>query len=182
MKAQDGAVANAAWIAEQRDRQQIDRTIRRYFSDLDTGVGAVNSAAFAPDGRLFLEGVQIRGPDAAEPGRISAPKGMPAADRILGFTHCLHQSDIRLDGDSAFGEVYATAYVLIDVGEGPRVLVRGLRYLDRYVRAGDGWLIGERRHNVDWMFEAPASLALALPQRARFATFLDAHGVAFNAS
>jgi hypothetical protein len=179
MKAHDAVAANAAWIAEQRDRQQIDRAIRQYFSDLDTGVGAVNSSAFARDGRLFLEGVQIRGPEAAPRGRIGAPKGMPPADRILGFTHCLHQCDIRLDGDRAFGEVYATAYVLIDVGDGPRMMVRGLRYLDRYVRAGDAWLIGERRHNVDWMFEAPASLALALPQRARFAAFLEAHGVEY---
>jgi hypothetical protein len=177
MGAQDGAAANAAWIAEQRDRQQIDCTIRQYFSDLDKGVGAVNSSAFAPDGRLFLEGVQIRGPQAASPGRISAPKGMPPADKILGFTHCLHQSDIRLDGDRAFGEVYATAYVLIDVGEGPRLLVRGLRYLDRYVRAGDAWLIGERRHNVDWMFEASADLARSLAERQQFSTFLQANGM-----
>jgi hypothetical protein len=159
------------WRSEQIDRAQIAELAQRYFDLLDNVDPARLREVFTPNGRLDIAGTNHFD---LRPGERS-PLGLPS-DPVVGFTHCLHQHQIRLESDRAFGEVYATAYVMVEGQAGRRMLVRAIRYFDRYVRAGDGWLIDERHHHVHWMFEAPASLALARPERATFAEFLAAQG------
>lgn len=160
-----------SWLSEQRDRRLIGELAQRYFDILDNVDPARLREVFTPNGRLDISGANHFD---LRPGERS-PLGLPA-DPVVGFTHCLHQHQIRLEGDRAFGEVYATAYVMVEGEAGRRMLVRAIRYFDRYVRAADSWLFEERRHHVHWMFEAPATLALARPERETFAEFLAAQG------
>ena len=153
------------WLREERDRRAIEELIKRYFLSLDRGDPALQDEVFAPDGRLWVGGKVIRGPGAEPPGAVAGIDGTPE-----GFTHVLGQSVIWLDGDRARGESNAVAY-LVMAGEPRRMLVRGLRYLDHFVRTAAGWRIADRRHNLDWMFEAPASVAVPLAGRVQLDRF-----------
>jgi hypothetical protein len=165
---------DATWIARERDRASIRHAILRYFWGLDRGDQTLHQSAFAPGGRLFIDGVLRRGPGAAPPEQLPEPNGVPL-NEVVATTHHLHQSDIRFLDDEAgvaptvaLVESYATAYVLVEADETRRLLVRGLRYLDRVERRQDQWLIAERRHNVDWMYEATPNIALTRADRASF--------------
>jgi hypothetical protein len=164
----------ATWTARKRDRASIRDAILRYFWGADRGDQTLHQSAFAPDGKLFIDGVQRRGPGAPPPDQLPQPKGV-ALDEVVATTHHLHQSDIRFVDDGAgdapavaLVESYATAYVLVETGGERRLLVRGLRYLDRFERRDQQWLIAERRHNVDWMYEAMPSMAVTRSDRVSF--------------
>jgi len=154
------------WLEAERDRREIEEVIKRYFLALDRGEPALYDEVFAPDGRLWVEGRIIRGPGAAP--LAGPPAGIDGTPE--GFNHVLGQSIITLDGDRAEAESNAVAY-LVMAGMPRRVLVRGLRYLDRFVRTPAGWRIADRRHNLDWMFEAPATVAVPLRDRVQLADF-----------
>ena len=141
------------WLREERDRYAIRQTFLRYFWGADRGDVNLHESAFAPDARLFIDGVQRRGAGAPPRSLQPDPRGISMSS-IVATTHHLHRSDIRFEGDEALAESYATAHVLIEEQGRRRVLVRGLRYLDRLVRQGDDWLIAERHHNLDWMYSA----------------------------
>lgn len=62
---------------------------------------------------------------------------------------------------AAFAGVF-TADGVLAVGPGaglvgPDAIPAPLDYLDRYVRTDDGWRIAQRRVNVDWQEDRPAS-------------------------
>ena len=149
------------------DRDAIRDTLARYFTGHDRGDPAWVDTAFTATARLYIDGIQVRGPGAVPPGERAEPRGVPM-NQLLATTHVMGQCEIRLDGDRARAETYAVAYLALS-GEKdrPRMLVRGLRYLDHLVRQGERWLIEERRHQLDWMFETDATLALPRGQRAQ---------------
>ena len=70
-----------------------------------------------------------------------------ALPRYLSTLHFLGNQVIELDGDTARSETYALAYHRL-VGE--RSLVVAVRYLDEFVRRGEGWLICGRVACTEW--------------------------------
>jgi len=154
------------WLQAERDRREIEEVIKRYFLAIDRGDPALQDQVFAPDGRLWVDGRIIRGPGAVP--MDGPPAGIDGT--VEGFNHVLGQSVISLDGDRAEAESNAVAY-LVMAGTPRRLLVRGLRYLDRFVRTSAGWRIADRRHNLDWMFEAPAAIVVPLGDRVQLADF-----------
>jgi len=152
------------WSEQERDRREIDELIKRYFLSFDRQEPAMLDDIFSADGELWVEGRMVRGPKADRSGAL--PKGISA--KPIGFNHVRGQSVVELMGDMATGETNAIGYLVMD-GDPPRMLVRGLRYLDRFVRTAAGWRIAERHHNVDWMFEADATIAVARAERLQLA-------------
>ena len=161
---------NAA--AELAQKERIRKTVERYFELIDNGRSAELKQLFTPDGQLLIDGGDVF------KGQVSQQRslGMPP-DPIVGYTHCLHQCNILLDGARAFGEVYATAYVMVEKERQRRMLVRSIRYFDRYVSVGQQWLFQTRHHHVHWMFEAPLTTAKSTSERDSFADFLASHGM-----
>ena len=78
---------------------------------------------------------------------------------------------VEIDGDQAWSETYATAYLVDRPASGPRLRTRGLRYQDELVRGGAGWRIQRRVHVCDWMrldaLEWAANGVTPLPPRLR---------------
>lgn len=164
---------NERWVEEARARQDIRETILRYFRGIDRGDRALHGSAFAPDAKLFIDGIQRRGPGTPPAEQQPDPIGVPV-ERIMASSHHLHQSDVRLEDDRAYVESNATAYLLLRGDSQPAMIVRGLRYLDRFARIEDAWLIVERHHTVDWMYRTNAEIAKDLAARASFPAWLDA--------
>ena len=162
------------FIREQRDRHLIQEALRRYFWGIDRGNHALRFTAFAPGGIMEIAGVQNIGPLAPNPDDFPPPAGVPPREQIHSFDHHLHHSEIRFEGDEAFAATNATAYLLVDRGQGREMLVRGVRYHDHFVRVGDDWGIKERIHIVDWMYVAPAEIGNRTSERENFDDFVRA--------
>lgn len=160
-------------LRELLDREAIRETIARYFTGHDRGdLDWVNSA-FTANARLFIDGIQVRGSGTLPASERPQPRGVPM-DKLLATSHVMGQCEIHVNGESARSETYAVAYLVLDSGEGRRrMLVRGLRYLDILRREGERWLIEERRHQLDWMFENDASVALSRQDRVQFAAIYE---------
>jgi hypothetical protein len=163
----------------ERASQQMRQAMLNYFWAADRGRPDLLDLAFAPDGKLYVDGVQRRGPGAPPAAEQPQPRGVPL-DQVVATSHHLHQSDIRVvddpSGPYALAETYATAYVLVETEGTQRLLIRGLRYLDRFETHDGVWLIAERHHNVDWMYETTPDIALVRGERRTFGSWLEHHG------
>ena len=79
-------------------------------------------------------------------------------DKYDATTHFVGQSTIfSLTDDKAIGETYCLAHH-VTVAQGKRrLMIASLRYLDSFVKQGDGWLFAERQLFVDWTEERAIS-------------------------
>lgn len=80
------------------------------------------------------------------------PLGVNALPTRMHFTGNV---TIDLDGDTAQSDTYLLALNSTDDG---RMLVRGNRYFDAFVRMPEGWRIRDRRHKTEWMFDSPVRM------------------------
>lgn len=150
------------WMSEERDRRAIEEIIKRYFAMVDRRELNLLDALFAPDGKMWIGDKLMRGPGAAPMGEALEAIRVPG--KPLAASHLMHHCIIELQGDAAKSETFAVSYLALE-GRSDRMLVRGLRYLDRFQRLPSGWRIQERWHNLDWVFEGDATHVL--PQEAR---------------
>jgi SnoaL-like domain len=51
---------------------------------------------------------------------------------------------ITIDGDQADADTQAVAFVVMPGNKGDRLMIQGIRYVDRLVRTSTGWLIADR--------------------------------------
>ena len=79
-------------------------------------------------------------------------------DKYDATTHFVGQSTIfSLTDDKAIGKTYCLAHH-VTVAQGKRrLMIASLRYLDSFVKQGDGWLFAERQLFVDWTEERAIS-------------------------
>jgi hypothetical protein len=150
------------WVRQAKDRDEIREVIRRSLMDMDrqdlddTRIH-VPDECFTKDGRVLIGGMQIRGPGATPRQADEFPR--------VAYTHFAGPTEITLDGDTARTETYAIAWVIEDREDKRILLVRSIRYLDRLVKQDGRWLVDERRHNLDWQFEAEPSFSLTRKER-----------------
>ncbi|MET0370513.1 MAG: nuclear transport factor 2 family protein [Sphingobium sp.] len=152
---------DSAAVRDLIDRAEIEALIKLYFTAVDRKRIDRWDEVFAPDGRLWMGGQLVRGEGIS--GMALPLDAIQVPGTPVGATHALHQSAIDLEGDTAKGETYAVSYLVL--ADPQRVLVRGLRYLDRFVRLPIGWRLQERWHNLDWMYECPAIHAVPYVDR-----------------
>jgi hypothetical protein len=142
-----------------RDETAIRALINRYFFGLDRRDPVALASIYTPDGVERGDGTRVE---------IDAHvAGLLRVGRFSYSHHFIGSLSIDISGDAATGDTYAVAFLAVDaandeVGDG-RMVVRGLQYLDNYVRLPDGWRIARRDGPIPlWQYEI-ASVPPALP-------------------
>ena len=72
-----------------------------------------------------------------------------------------------LESDVAETETNAIAFLVLKTGEPKNEIttMRSLRYLDRWRKVGEDWLICERQHTLDWSSNVPTAFATETAKR-----------------
>jgi SnoaL-like domain len=153
---------------------RVRATLLRYIRGIDRADPALRLSAFAPQGKMFMEGVQVIGPGATEraPDKPPAP-GLPPRDCIIAMTHHLAQVEIRGVGTRYAVESETLSYLVIAERDQHYMLVRGIRYHDIMSEHAGEILIDERQHLVDWMLRAPELFNIPTHRRHSFADFVE---------
>ena len=134
---------------------ELEALSRRYAAAVDRRDRSALLAAFTPDATLRVE----------RPGREpSTMTGHDEIERVIAIVsrwprtaHLIAQGLFVVEGTSAIGEVYCTAnHFGGDETQPGRNHVMHIRYLDRYLLAGDGrWRIAQRTVTVDATEDRP---------------------------
>lgn len=137
---------------EAGDRLAILDIVARYAQSVDKFDASACVALFTEDGKFELHGGHevISGQDELKPFFERAFEWSNGG----GEMHCMTDTTIDIDGDSAHVETAATSYIQRVPG---KVSVRGIRYIDTMVRTDAGWKIAVRSHNVFWQFDVPST-------------------------
>lgn len=78
--------------------------------------------------------------------------------------HNVTNINLALDGDYAEGEIYVLAFHQIDSEEGPKDLLIGGRYFDKYEKRDGLWKYSERAVVADWAtVNTPSTVQLDHP-------------------
>jgi ketosteroid isomerase-like protein len=131
--------------------------IARYARGLDDRDFDAVAACFTADAQVTYSGV------ALAPGRAAIVDYLQGLRSLIASTHIMSQPVIDLHGSGAHVETSGLAFLVADNDGQPVVRTRGLRYVDEFVFQDGRWLIAERVHRCDWMYEGP----LAPTTRAR---------------
>ncbi len=137
--------------SESLARHAIRTTAERYFFAADTRDAELMISCFADSFRFELQ---------LDPTVILST---PAALRSLlgGFVapvasnHALSNMLIDLTPEGATSTIHAVAY--LSMAETQKILVRGLRYTDRWVQQRGEWRIASRVHQPRWQYDAPST-------------------------
>lgn len=161
----------AATLQHLRDRAAIADVVNKYFVGHDRRDHEMVLSCFHPDVKMSIDGQEIaKSRDELRRRFESGPPRLPGSSDavIAATTHVAGQTLVVIEGDTADAETYATAYLVAEEQGERRLLVRGLRYIDRFARTDGRWCIVERQHTVDWMFEVDAAFASAHAERRAF--------------
>ena len=157
---------SATATQEVLDRVAIRELVDRYFVGIDEGDAEMYRSCWARDavfemtdrGSLWMSHVGI--------DRIMELFGSRySGDPNRRFTSQFGSSRtiIKINGDTATGETFAIGHVIDGPVENGRMMVRGLRYLDEFVRLPEGWRIQRRRHMPLWQYDVATLPAGKLP-------------------
>ena len=137
------------------DEQRIKNTILRYFAGLDRKSPPMFDQVFTEDATMTA----LAGGRRFE-GRAAIVESMMTVRNYQHTSHYPTSQVIEIDGDSATADTFGIAVIAVSDPE-PRILVRGLQYLDDLVRTPEGWRIAHRQHIPTWQYDAesvPAQL------------------------
>jgi len=137
-------------MSETQAKSEIRQLVEQYAYALDVRDWDLLGRCFHPDAKyLLMDGaIVLNGPEAVV-STLSVVGGYKASQHSVANSHCVVQ-----DGE-ATGKVHGTAVLYRAALSPGSVLVRGLRYEDRYVYYRDGWLFAARRHIPVWQYELP---------------------------
>jgi ketosteroid isomerase-like protein len=133
------------------DVVELNQLAYRYAAAVDACHVEGFVEVFTPEARLA-----VFGPGADEP--FSVATGHEELARIPGSmrarytrtAHLMTNHLVRVDGDTAQGTVLCTARHLYANDAGGTDLVVVIRYVDRYERRDDQWLIADREIRFLW--------------------------------
>ena len=148
------------------DRARIHDTQTRYFQGIDRGSPEQVRTCFTGDVRCWYDGKPATVGIEQLMGSFWAFDAQKSGDWKI-TTHFMGNLTYNaMDRDSAETETNAIAFLVLTT-EGPKeqVTMRSLRYLDRWRRVNDDWLICERQHTLDWSCLVPATFAGATAKR-----------------
>lgn len=145
--------------AQLLSRDAITAVIHRYAEAIDERSTELLLSCFADDATVEYAGIgeplaprQVAEMMVAEEGRA---RGVPGLDAIAVSTHIMSAIVIDFDGDGASARCTGMVY-LGGTSDDSIVLVRSLRYVDRFVQTANGWRIQRREHRLRWSAEFPA--------------------------
>ena len=144
--------------AEAADRLAIRELFDAYAHCADRRDAEGQKALFTTDTRFA---VYMSGP-GTEPtyvldGREALTPVFEALNQYQATTHFNGQSTVALDGARATGESYTIAHHLFTADGERKIMIASLRYLDTFVKTGDGWLFAERNLILDWSETRPSA-------------------------
>jgi ketosteroid isomerase-like protein len=136
---------------------ELEALSRRYAAAVDSRDRAALLAVFTPDATLRVE--RLGREPSVMTGHDEIERVIAIVSRWPRTAHLVGQGLFVVESTAAVGEVYCTAN---HFGGGETVPGRNhvmhIRYLDRYVLAGDGrWRITERTVAVDATEDRPLS-------------------------
>ena len=126
-------------------KQDISETLARYCRALDRMDKAMAYAVFHPNAEVDYYGI-FQGSGHAFVDWVWQSHAM-----MQSHSHQITNTLIQVDGDTAVSEAYVTVTLQFDSkqsGNFTETLARG-RYLDRWCRYKDRWVIDSRLHIVD---------------------------------
>lgn len=146
-------------IKEISDRMEIEQLLIDYCHAIDDFDWDALDKVFTPDAIIdYSEMIPFR-------GNLAQVKAFLAAS-MAQTAHCQHiisTSQIRIDGDKAYGRTICTNPM---VGKDGHLMVVGLWYRDEFRRTAEGWRIVHRYEESSWRHNVPADL-LANPDAVR---------------
>jgi ketosteroid isomerase-like protein len=137
--------------SEASDLAELNQLAYRYAAAVDACDVQAFLSVFSPEARLITFA-----PGADEPFGVSSgheelahvPEAM--RQRFTRTAHLMTNHLISLDGDRANGTLLCTARHFFANAAGGTDLVVVIRYVDRYERRDDAWLIVEREIRFLW--------------------------------
>ena len=147
-------------IQEISDRLEIQQVLIDYCHAIDDFDWDALDRVFTPDAIIdYSEMIPFRGNLA----QAKAFLAMAMAETAQ-CQHIISTSQIRLDGDRAYGRTICTN-PMVAKGTG-HLMVVGLWYRDELARTPEGWRITHRYEEASWRYNVPADL-LANPDAVR---------------
>lgn len=135
-------------LAESLARHEIRTVAERYFLGVDTRDAAMVRSCFADGFRFELGLDPIRMLTTAD----DIEDLIHGGPQPMASNHSVSNMLIELTPGGASSTLHAVA----DVSIGGKILVRGLRYTDRWVQQRGAWRIADRVHQPRWQFETTA--------------------------
>jgi ketosteroid isomerase-like protein len=135
----------------QNDIIALNQLAYRYAAAVDACDVEAFLGVFARDGRLraYHPGMEEPFTDLKGHERLAVvPNAMRGMYRRTAHMMTNHLVDVR--ADTASGEVLCTARHLSADAEGATSINVVIRYVDRYQRSADGWLIADRQIRFLW--------------------------------
>ena len=132
-------------IKELSAKQAISETLARYCRGLDRMDKAMAYSVFHPNAKVDYYGI-FQGS-----GHAFVDWVWQAHAVMQSHSHQITNTLIQVDGDTAVSEAYVTVTLQFDSKQADNfteTLARG-RYLDRWCRYQDRWVIDSRLHIVD---------------------------------
>jgi hypothetical protein len=132
------------------DRLAITNVLLRYTHAVDSRDMQVIASCFTNEVELDV-GVALEDGSTAELGVDAVLGTIRRLSRYGRTLHFIGQPMIRLDGDHA--EVETSALVFLagsETNPSGRVVIRGVRYIDHFIRQKGFWVISRRRHRAEW--------------------------------
>lgn len=130
---------------ELADREAIKDNILHYARAIDRCDQALLDSTFWPDATVDYEGFHI-----GEVGEFLAKSVSGNRAHMEQTAHVVGNMLIEIDGDRAKGETYVFAFHRLPFEDGPKDLLLGARYLDRFEKRDDYWKITSRTLIADW--------------------------------
>ena len=132
-------------LADYLARESIRDTLGRYTMAVDSGNFEALREVFHSAAQLIIQGgAPLVGIDAIlQALRGGSKTGAAFRDGRFQRHHLTSSRIDLIDADNARGEHYVL--VITELG-----IDHSGRYVDRYVRQGDRWLIAERAATMDW--------------------------------
>lgn len=148
------------------DRAAIHDVLTCYFQGIDRGSPEQVRSCFTDDVQCWYDGkAPTRGIEALMDSFWAFKCQQSGEWKIT--THFMGNLTFNEMGrDYAETETNAIAFLVL-TKEGPQeqVTMRSLRYLDRFRRVGEQWLISERQHTLDWSCLVPTTFASQTAKR-----------------
>jgi hypothetical protein len=151
-------------LSELLAKQEIHEAILRYFRGVDRCDAELITSAFHPDAVIEHGGHTWLG---NEVGSILATMVRNGTKRS---THVVGNHLIEVDGSVASSETYMVCYLLREDERGEYLIVRALRYIDRFDFRDGAWKVAHRWTIREWdridrITERPSGSAYFEPSR-----------------
>jgi hypothetical protein len=136
------------------DRQEIQDVMVTYCYAIDRKRWEELDDVFTPDAIIdYTEMVGFRGNLAETKAFLIRGLG-----QLLAYQHSISTSQIRIEGDIAYGRTLCANPMVIAVNGAKQTMFVGLWYRDTFVRTPKGWRIRERYEERCYTHNVPPGL------------------------